>query len=420
MSPKKIDPRLATILLIVFVQIVGAGMALPILPLFARRQFAMSDPVITLLVASFFAAQFVAGPFLGRWSDRAGRLPVLIISQIGTAISFVMLALAPNVATLFAARILDGITGGNIIVAQAYVTDITPKEKRTQALGLIFAAFGVGFIVGPATGGLLSAAFGERMPFIIAAIAAALTVLLTWRTLDETVTPEQQASSRARPKAKIELSRLRGMGSLVLVLVIAFVAQFGFGMLQSTFARFGEEVIFFGDDPGRIALYVGLLLAVIGLSQLLTQTLVLGRLVRRLGDAKLVVLGGIARTLGMGLFAAYSVLWQAIAGSALFAFGMGTSMPALQSLATRAVDDEERGAALGMFQSVVNLAVIFSTAGAGLLFAYNPRLPYAVGTVLSLAVVFLALVLVARPLPGSPRAAAEAEPDETGPDETSE
>src|SRR5690606_12610908 len=116
------------------------------------------------LFSSFFLAQFLAGPLIGRLSDTYGRLPVLIISQIGTVISFVIIGLAPSVAWLFFARILDGITGGNIVVAQAYVTDIMPPKQRTQALGYIFAALGGGFMVGPAVGGILSSVLGPQMP----------------------------------------------------------------------------------------------------------------------------------------------------------------------------------------------------------------------------------------------------------------
>ncbi|MFW6068259.1 MAG: MFS transporter, partial [Chloroflexota bacterium] len=197
MSFKLTDRRLLTILVIVFVQMVGAAMVLPILPLFAQREFEMSPGVITLLISAFFAAQFIGGPYLGRLSDQYGRLPVLIVSQIGTAFSFVLLGGATSVWMLFAARILDGLTGGNIIVAQAYITDITPREQRTAALGYIFAVFGLGFIFGPALGGVLSAAFGARIPFYIAAAAAFVAVIMTWRVLDETVTEEQKASSRA-------------------------------------------------------------------------------------------------------------------------------------------------------------------------------------------------------------------------------
>jgi len=176
---RTIDRRLLTILLIVFVQMVGGAMIMPILPLYAQSEFDMSPNVITLLGTVFFAAQFIAGPYLGRLSDKYGRVPVLIVSQVGTAVSFIMLGTAQSVSMLFAARILDGITGGNIIVAQAYITDVTPREKRTQSLGYVFAAFGLGFIFGPALGGILSAAFGPRVPYYIAAAAAVLVVVLT-------------------------------------------------------------------------------------------------------------------------------------------------------------------------------------------------------------------------------------------------
>ena len=168
MNLKSLDKRLVTILLIVFVQMVGAGMILPILPLYAKNDFSMSPTAVTLLIASFFAAQFVAGPILGRWSDKVGRVPVLIISQVGTVIAFIMLGVAGSVWMLFASRILDGLTGGNIVVAQAYVTDVTPRENRAQALGLVAAMFGLAFIIGPAIGGLLVAA-GPQIPYFVAA-----------------------------------------------------------------------------------------------------------------------------------------------------------------------------------------------------------------------------------------------------------
>ncbi|MEQ9029454.1 MAG: MFS transporter, partial [Aggregatilineales bacterium] len=236
---KSADRRLLTILMIVFVQIVGASMALPVLPLYAQRRFDMSPQLITLLVSSFFAAQFVAGPYIGRLSDRYGRIPILIISQIGTVISFLMLAYGQSIAILFFARIFDGITGGNIVVAQAYVTDITPREKRTQSLGLIFAALGVGFIFGPAIGGILSAAFNEQAPFLVAAVAATITVILTWFTLDETVSPEQREFNRTSRKATLSFMDVASNMPLLLVLFVAFMWQLGLGILQGTFALYG-------------------------------------------------------------------------------------------------------------------------------------------------------------------------------------
>lgn len=396
MNRKTIDRRLLTILLIVFVGITGAALILPILPLYAQSEYHLTPAVITLLNSSFFAAQFVAGPYLGRLSDRRGRLPVLIVSQIGTVISFIMLAFAPNAAWLFAARILDGITGGNIIVAQAYVTDITPREQRTQSLGYIFAVFGLGFIIGPALGGVLSAAYGPRTPYLVAAVAAVVTVLLTWFTLDETVTPEKRMNSSSTSRPGLGMGAILQNYPLLLILGLAFFGQFAFGLFQSTFALYSEAILFRGYSHDAIGLGVGLLLAAVGVGQLLTQTLLLRPLLRRYGEAKLVVIGAIARTIGMFIFAVITTPWLGPLGSIFFAMGMGLLMPSLQSLATSAVHDELRGSVLGIYQSTTNLAVIISTAIAGVIFALSPTLPYWSGALLSLLLILPALWLVRR------------------------
>ena len=396
MKLQQIDRRLITILLIVFVGVVGGSLILPILPLYAQSHYHMTPAVITLLNSSFFAAQFIAGPYLGRLSDRRGRLPVLIVSQIGTALSFVLLAYAPSVAWLFAARILDGITGGNIIVAQAYVTDITPREQRTQALGYIFAAFGVGFIVGPAVGGLLSAAYGAQAPYLVAAVAATLTVVLTWLTLPETVTPEQRQTERMTPRPALSMTAVLGNLPLLLILGLAFFGQFAFGLFQSTFALYSEAILFRGYPAQRIALGVGLLYAAVGIGQVITQTVVLRPLLKRYGEAWLVVIGMTSRMIGLLIFAVITTPWLGPVGSIFFAMGMGLLMPPLQALATSAVSDDVRGGVLGIFQSTTSLAVIISTAIAGVIFAYHPTLPYWLGALLSLVLIVPALWLVRR------------------------
>ncbi len=390
------DRRLLTILLIVFVQMLGASMILPILPLYAKDQFGLSEQYITLLGTAFFAAQFIAGPYLGRLSDKIGRLPVLIVSQIGTAVSFLMLALAPAVGWLFFARILDGITGGNIIVAQAYITDITPREKRTEALGYIFAVFGLGFIFGPAIGGLLAAAFGPRVPYVFASVAATAVVLLTWFTLDETLSPEQRAANRVARGGSISPGAIATNGTLVLILFIAFVGQFGLGMLQATFSLYGEAVLFQGTDPRWVNLGIGLLLALVGVGQVITQAAILPRALRRFDEAWIVVIGTILRTVALVLLAVVTSPWLAAPGSVLFAMGMGLMMPPLQSLTTTAVADELRGGVLGVYQSTISLSTIVSTAVAGTIFLISPTTPYWIGAGLTALVTLLALVLVRR------------------------
>ena len=393
MNFRTMDRRLLTILLIVFVQMVGSAMILPILPLFAQQQFGLSPQLITLLVTSFFAAQFLAGPYLGRLSDTHGRLPVLIISQIGTAVSFLMLALAPNAAILFLARILDGITGGNLIVAQAYITDITPREKRTMALGFIFAVFGIGFVIGPALGGLLAFAFGPRVPYVVASVAAIGVVVLTWFTLEETVTPDQREINRTRRKSNVTPRAIAGNTTLLLILVVAFVGQSGLGLLQGTFALYGEAVLFQGYTPQQAVLGVGLLLAAVGIGQVVTQTALLGPLLKRFGEPWLVVIGNFARMAGMFIFAVITSPWLGALSSVIFAFGIGVMMPSLQSMATTTVDEEERGGVLGVYQSSISLSIIVSTAVSGVLFAISPTVPYWVAGILA-AVAFLPAVVL--------------------------
>lgn len=388
------DRRLFTILMIVFVQMLGTAMIMPILPLYALEAFDMSPQVITLLSTSFFVAQFVAGPYLGRLSDTRGRVPILIISQIGTAVSFIMLALAPSTFFLFLARVLDGITGGNIIVAQAYVTDITPREKRTEALGYIFAVFGIGFIIGPALGGLLAAAFGPRIPYLFAAGAAILVVILTRLTLEETVSPEQQEANRNFEKESINIREVLRNTPLLLILIIVFLAQFGLGLLQSTFALYGDAVLFNDYSTKAVALGIGLLLAVFGLTQFTTQVLFLRPALRRFGEYRLIIIGNVGRVIGSVIFASLLSPWYAALAAVSYAMGSGLMMPSLQSLATGTVDDELRGGVLGIYQSSISLSIIFSTAIAGVIFAASATLPYWIGGFLGLLVFVPAIILM--------------------------
>lgn len=395
------DRRLLTILAIVFVNIVGAGMVLPTLPLYAERTFALSPIANTLLVSSFFAAQFVAAPILGRWSDRIGRMPVLIVSQLGTALSFVLLLLARSPWLLFASRILDGVTGGNITVAQAYVTDVTPRERRTQSLGLVFAAFGMGFIVGPALGGALGSAFGAPTVFGVAIAATLLTAALTRFTLRETLTPDVRAARAAERTADgrraLGLAAVGANRPLLLVLGIAVASQFALGLLQSTFALYGDDVLF-DDLPQRyVALAVGALLGIVGLAQVVTQLVVLRPALKRWGEARLVIGAHALRAVGMAIYTVARGPALAPLGALFFAMGMGLSMPPLQTLATHSVADGDRGAVLGWFQSAANLSIVVSTALAGVLYSLGPPVPYLVGAVLSAAAIAPSLWLLRLP-----------------------
>jgi DHA1 family tetracycline resistance protein-like MFS transporter len=275
--------RLYPILLIIFTNILGAGVIIPILPLFAEGEFQGTVFQITLLSTAFFGAQFLAAPWLGRLSDRFGRRPLLIISQAGTVLAFVLfifarplgelvegllptLPITGGMFMLYVARTLDGITGGNLTIAQAYVSDITTSEQRAQGLGLLQAAFGVGFIFGPALGGFLSG-FGPVAPFVGAAIITAGMLLLTTVTLVESLPPEARGTEEERRKAHMPLGELFANRTLVIVLVIGFFGSLAFSALPATFSLYADRVLFAAvEEPGRVQLYIGLMLTFNGMS----------------------------------------------------------------------------------------------------------------------------------------------------------
>ena len=390
-------------------QLAGAALILPLLPLFAEREFNLHPASVSLLVSSFFIAQFFAGPLLGQLSDRYGRIPILIISQLGSAVSFFIMAAAGTAWLLFAARIVDGITGGNIIIAQAYVTDITPPQKRTEAFGYIFAAFGIGFIIGPALGGLLAAWFGPRIPFVVAGAAALVTAGMCLM-LEETVQTGKAAAIRpgsvdnaTRPalsshQPTIRLSPVQVMRntSLLMIMAVGFIGQFGLGIMQATFPLFAAAVLFRGAAINATNLGIGLLLAVVGVGQFVTQTWLIRPLKGRLGDARLVILGNLLRMSALLIIALVTSPWLAVFGMLFFAVGMGLTMPPLQTLATRTVDESLRGGVLGVFQSSVSLAIILSTAIAGVIFTAGVTLPFWTGALLSAVAILPALTVMRR------------------------
>ncbi len=411
--------RLFPILLIVFTNILGAGVILPILPLYAEGQFGGTILQITLLSTSFFAAQFLAAPWLGRLSDRFGRRPVLIGSQIGTVLAFLLfifagplgrvidswglaLPLSGGMIMLYVARILDGVTGGNITTAQAYITDVTPEEQRAQGLGLVQAAFGAGFIFGPAFGGVLSN-LGPVAPFVGATLITTGTLLLTVFTLEESLPPESRAGDQpdAGPRPSIPLPALLSIGSFRVILGTAFFASLAFAAVPAVFALYADRVLFPDlADPTRAQLYIGLMLTFNGLMQVVTQLALLKPLVSRLGERKLLVLGmGALLVASVGVASAESAIVVTFL-FAPFAFGRGVSEPSLQSLTTRFGDRWTRGQLLGLYQSARSLALIFGPVWAGYVFEeVSPRAVFWVSGGLIMVALTLSVILLSRPVP---------------------
>jgi len=283
-----VSKPLLVLFLTILVNLIGFGIIIPLLPFYATT-YGASPLMVGLLFASFSVSQLIAAPLLGAWSDRWGRRPVLILSLIGTAVSFVMLAMATNLAVLFAARIVDGLSGGNITTARAYIADVTAPEERAKAYGFLGAAVGLGFILGPALGGFFSH-ISYTAPIWVAVIVTVAATVLAWIWLPETV-HRAQAASVSPWKAVREVA---GRPNLRVLLGVDFVYWMSFAVYQTTFALFGAHR--FGFDAAK----TGYFLSAFGFLGVIVQGLLVGPIVRRLGERTTLTAGLLLAAIGWG------------------------------------------------------------------------------------------------------------------------
>lgn len=328
-------PPLAIIFLTIFVNLVGFGIIIPLLPFYAET-FGASPLVIGLLFASFSLSQLVASPILGGLSDRWGRRPVLIFSLLGTVVSFVMLALAGSLAMLFAARIVDGLSGGNIATARAYIADITAEGDRAKAFGLLGAAFGLGFIVGPGLGAVLSR-FSYTAPIWAAAAVTVVAAAMAFFWLPETVHRVQ--AGRMSPWRS--LADLRDRASLRALFTIDFVYWTAFAVYQTTFALFGARR--FGFDAAQ----TGYLLSAFGFLGVIVQGGMVGPVVAALGERKTLAIGLFFAAAGWGGSAFTYSVPVFVAMLVPGAIGIGLCNATLSSLISKSAAPEEQGRVQG-------------------------------------------------------------------------
>jgi DHA1 family tetracycline resistance protein-like MFS transporter len=368
---------LLIIFLTIFVNLVGFGIIVPLLPFYAET-FGASPLVIGLLFAVFSICQLLAAPVLGDWSDRYGRRPVLIFSLLGTVVSFVMLALAHNITMLFLARIIDGLSGGNISTARAYVADVTEPKDRARAYGLIGAAFGLGFIFGPALSGML-ARVSYTAPIWAAAIITAVATVMAWLWLPETV-HRTQAGTAMPFRSMPAMLRRPGLGRM---LVIDFVYWFAFAMFQTTFALFTARRFQFDASQ------TGYLFSVFGIFGAIVQGGFIRPVVHRFGDKPTFIAGLVCSAVGLvGATLTHSVGAFVVALVPL-ALGIGFGHPTVASLVSRAARDEEQGRVQGAASAVESLGrTVGPVWGNASLQRFGEGVPYVS------AAVFLLLTLV--------------------------
>jgi MFS family permease len=364
---------LLPVFLIVLVDVFAMTLVIPLLAIYAES-FGATALQATLLVSVFAACQLVSGPVIGHASDSIGRKPMLLYSQIGTCIGLIVLARATSLWMVYLSRIIDGVTAGNLALAQAYIADNTPPERRAQSFGLIGIAFGLGFFVGPGITGFLSARYGLNAPIYLAAVMSATSVLATATLLKDHPRPVRtENAGSVRPMDALNFRtyaqyfarpELRGLLLQFLFFILSFSS------FISGFALFAERRFTWDGRPFGPR-EIGYLFAFVGFLGIILQAGLIGWLVRRFGEARLVVAGFGALTVGYTMLGvAYSVA-ALVLTSIIAGFGNGLLRPAVTSLITQKAGRHEQGVVLGLTQSLTSIASIAAPFVAGLLIQYR-------------------------------------------------
>src|SRR3954454_11061431 len=358
----------------VALDLIGFGILFPVLARYTRDAGA-SPAVAGLVVASFSVAQLIFSPITGWLSDRVGRKPVIILSLAGTAVGSLLTGLAGSLWLLFLGRVIDGASGASVSVAQAAVTDVAAPEERARLLGLLGAAFGAGFALGPAIGGG-AALVSHRLPFFIAAAIAAVNALVAVKRL-----PETHHSRGNSPRETTAIASRTNVRRLVVVTFLGLVAFSGF---EATFSLLVESRF----DLSESATYGVFFLIGIGLA--VVQGAAIHTVVVRLGEIRTIRTGLVCNAAGLLLLAADAGWLTVTAALALLIVGQGIVAPTLSSQISAAAHTERRGQALGVQQSAGGLARSVGPALAGYLFGRSVPAPYLVGA----ALVGVAVLLV--------------------------
>ena len=339
--------HLFSILLVVFIDLLGFSLILPLLPYYAET-FNASKFVTGLLIAVYALMQLIGAPILGRLSDRYGRRPILLVSVFGTFIGFLLFGFATTLWMLFAARILDGLTGGNLSVAQAYISDVTDAKNRAKGLGLIGAAFGIGFIIGPVTGGILSQ-YGYNVPAFVAAGLALINFIVIYAWLPESLTKEKRELLGEKKRPSVTLDALVTAlkrpftGSL---LITRFFFSLAFSIFQTIFSLYAlAKFDLTARDTGFVLTYVGVLSVIV-------QGFLVGRLTTRFREDHLIFFAVALMSISLfGWALAPSVFWLLVVLTPTSLSG-GILNTLLSSTLTKAVSSQEVGGILGLATSI--------------------------------------------------------------------
>jgi len=356
---------IAIIFVTAMIDLIGFGIVIPVLPYYVEGDaFGASPFQLGLIVASYSTMQFIFSPIFGTISDRYGRRPVLFFSILGTALGFYIVGAATTLWMIFAGRILDGITGGNISTAQAYIADVTTRENRAKGMGLIGASFGIGFVVGPMLGGILSI-YGHAVPFYFAAGMALLNAIALYFFLPESLDRSKVQHTARRKNRLAEIFDSLKDVSFRGITIIYFLIIIAFSIMTTSFTLYTmNRFNYTAAQNGYLFCYIGVIAVIM-------QGGLFNRLARSLGESKLILIG--TALMAISLIAVPFVgpqqggLTALLIGTAFFAIGNSVSSPALMSLASKNAHDHEQGKAMGVMQSGASLARAIGPVIAGYL-----------------------------------------------------
>ena len=382
--------------LIVLIDLIGFGIIIPLLPFYAEH-FDAGPDVVALLMATYSFTQLLAAPLWGRMSDRLGRRPVLVASLAGAVVSYVWLGFADSLWALFAARAMGGLMAGNISAAFAYVADVTTPADRARGMGRIGAAFGLGFIIGPAVGGLLAGPDPATADFQLPALAAAglslAAFILAVALLRESLSPAVRARLAGQPAERrlASFAEVLRRARIGLLIGLTFLTTFVFAGMEATFAMWSERQLGWGPEHN------GYLFAFVGLLSAAVQGGLVGRLARRFGEARLIVQGAAALAVGLVLVPFAESVAMLLVAMVFLVYGFSVSTPSLNSLISLQVGEDEQGRVLGVTRSVSTLARVVGPAWAGFLFSTLGRHgPYFGGAVVMIGVLVLGFRVLRR------------------------
>ena len=387
---------MVVLFIIVFLSLIGFGIVLPPLPFIAERMGA-SPTEITLVLGLYSVGQFFAAPIWGRISDSIGRKPVLVISLIATVLGYVALAFADTMWTIGGARLFAGLMAGNIAVAFAYVTDVTTRENRAKGMGILGAAAGMGFVFGPAIGGLLAGSDPNTVNFTmiagIAAVLAAIALVGTVFVLKESLPEDQRRpwgqANEAHPFQ--DLTSVLSRTVFLFLIISSFLIIFGQSLMETTFALFSSRQFGFGPRE------VGLLFGGIGMIAAIVQGGGMAYLAKRFSERNLTIFGVLCSSLGLAGMGLAETVPMLIAGCIVMAIGFGVFSPALSSLVSHEAGEQDKGVVMGVYQASQSLGRMTAPLISGAIFSgVGINAPMLIGALLGAPCVLFVLLAASK------------------------